>query len=478
MYSAKDNGVDGAAYRRRLSMAGMGRSLGVRSNPGLIVALIASGLFFGGYNSLAGMAVAYLLTGAAALLLLTGAPPEQDFWHALRWPAGLGLAALGWQGLNQAGVLALLGGHPPLAPDYFLPNLLGLGAAGLACLSGMLMGRERREFRLALRWLCHWAAISLAIGILLWSAPAPLVDMSLSWRGRFAGLIGNANVSAVVGGMVVLLALDSFLEPLIHRPAKRPWRSRAALAAVPLAEMLVGATAMSIASSRITILVTLALVLLTLALRLSGRRWRARWPVLAVAVAGMTLAVLLPGGEMAAKRFDYVGFDASIRLRMWDYLAGLAMMSPFNGYGPGSFSALNEHFLTDERLAEQFWNINSAHNVVLQILLNGGLPYLALVCGGVLLLWRDIVRYVHGGASRWRERLAAWKDLGAARRAALCACALMLACASVDIVLDVPAMTCLFFFLTGLLWGRAHAYRRRRAGADPARSYREAICRL
>ncbi len=457
MDSAREERDSNAIYRRRFSMAGTRRPFGFRVHTGLVVLLIASGLFFGGYNSLSGMAAAYVLTATAALLLLITERPEPEFWRALRWPSFLALAAICWQILNQMGVLALLGGYPPLVPDFFLPHMLGLCAAGLACLSGMVIGRDRRDFRSALRWLRHWAAASLLIGLLLWLVPVQLIDMPLSWRGRFAGLIGNANVVAVVGGMVVLLALDSFLDPLLNRPLKGPWWSRAGLAAVSLAEMLIGGAAMLAAASRMAIFVMLLLALFTLLARFSEQRWPVRWQGIMLAVGGIVLAFLLAGGQVMAKRFDYTGFDASLRLQLWDYLVQLVLMSPLNGYGQGSFAALNQYFLTDERMAEQFWNINSAHNVLLQITLNGGLPYLALICGTVLLLWRDIVRYVHGGALHWRARLVAWKNLGSARRSVLCLCALMLACASVDIVLDVPTMACLFFFLIGLLWGRANA---------------------
>ena len=89
--------------------------------------------------------------------------------------------------------------------------------------------------------------------------------------------------------------------------------------------------------------------------------------------------------------------------------------------------------------------VNSAHDLPLQLILSGGLPYAALLAAAAgIAAWR-VLRFV------WRRPVAA-QDAGM-----LCACALLLALSMIDIVLDVPTTIGVALFLAGALWGRAIA---------------------
>ncbi len=83
------------------------------------------------------------------------------------------------------------------------------------------------------------------------------------------------------------------------------------------------------------------------------------------------------------------------------------------------------------RTAEQaqlLWYVHSAHDEVLSLLLEGGVPYLVLTMATMAAILFDIHR--HRDAKRADPLL----------RAMMVAMALVLACAMVDITLDVPAM--------------------------------------
>jgi O-antigen ligase len=196
-------------------------------------------------------------------------------------------------------------------------------------------------------------------------------------------------------------------------------------------------------ASRFASLCTLA-ALATVA----GLAWReqAQLPrglILLLAAIGVALLLitLLYGGELFLRAGE-LGGDFSVRTRMWSHYLDLAEGAPIGGYGLGSFPSLNTYSLSGVRFAELTWSANSAHDIFLQLAINGGIPYLVLIVAAAVMLVRQVLRGLH---LRW--------DLPEVGVAA--ALLLILSSALIDIALDVPGMVSVALFLAGLLWGTA-----------------------
>jgi O-antigen ligase len=414
-----------------------------------VSALVASGLFLFGYNSLMGMAIAYGLMALSVAGLLVLCKPGAGFWRALRMPALAFGAALAWLTAIHIGLVAALGGLPSMTPDYFGAEMLGLLAAAFAMLAGMLLGGHDGQMRASVETLRHGMAAALLVGLILWrvDAPMPFADWSLTWRGRFAGLAGNANVTATVAGAVILLALAALIRRHGAEPRGRwrKWQSLRPLSLLAMLEIALGVVAMVQTASRFAMMGTVGLALIILLLRLPGLLRTGRLAVLVLVAGAVAFAAVKLELIAAPTRLDQIGFDWGVRARLWQFFADLVAAAPFTGYGLGSFGSLHAYFLTDETLAEGIWNVRSPHDIILQLMLNGGLPYLLLM--GVVLFWQ--------GRAIWRTlklRTASSATIGL-----IAATFLILGCAMVDIVLDVTAMILLFQFMIGLLIGRSQA---------------------
>ena len=119
------------------------------------------------------------------------------------------------------------------------------------------------------------------------------------------------------------------------------------------------------------------------------------------------------------------------------------MGAPLFGYGLQSFSELNLHHLGGPLEATGFWYINSAHNKILGILIEGGWPYLGLLVLTVAVMGSNMLRY---------RRIERDDPL---MRAIPLGLLLLLSCSMVDIALDVPALAALAVFLFAMMWGRS-----------------------
>jgi O-antigen ligase len=142
------------------------------------------------------------------------------------------------------------------------------------------------------------------------------------------------------------------------------------------------------------------------------------------------------------QRFSSIGASNDGRLSAWNHLLEVAMQRPFTGYGLGTFSSVHTHFLTTPRFAQADWAWNSPHNLFLQLMLQGGLPYLALLLAAVGEGSAQTIRSLRG---RWtRDHVLIVVLL-----------IVLVGCAMVDLVLDMPAPVTLAMFLAGSLWGQA-----------------------
>jgi len=166
--------------------------------------------------------------------------------------------------------------------------------------------------------------------------------------------------------------------------------------------------------------------------------YRLAAPALAVALAVLWWCV----GDIVSERFQLIGDDWGMRVELWRHVAGLVGDQPLTGYGLGTYSQASAHALTTPRMAQKFWAVNSAHNLVLQVMMVGGLPYLAGHIVAATLILRPIVATIPV------IRRAGWVVL-------LAMPLVLLGASAVDIALDMPVTVTLFAVLIGLLWGLA-----------------------
>jgi len=426
------------------------RSVLFRSLPLLlIVGLLVSGMVWNGYDSASGKAVSGIANGLAFSLAAFHFPPSARFRAAARPLLLCATLAFLWVVLPRSGSLPFPGGPVTLAPDMAMAEMVGYWAGVAALFCGALAARDARTRSAAFLLLAAAVAAVLLFGLVLrftplgeWADYGPLAR-----QGRFLSTVGNANVTAALAGASALLALW----PLVDRQPLGLTGRRALPLRIAMGLVLaVDLTAMVATASRFTIIAFFlgALWLAWPAMR--ARPARERYPIAGLMALAIAAALYFaPNAGLLSSRLGRLGVEAGDRLFMWHHYAGLALSAPLNGYGYGGFPSLNSAMLTSLEAARALSTVNSPHNILLQLVLVGGLPY-ALLIGAAAALWlRDLAARLKG------------KRIGPRRAAPLAALALLLASAMVDISLDYPVSTSIALFLAGLLWTPgAHQSRR------------------
>lgn len=398
----------------------------------LAAVALASGLFFRGFNDIAGQAVFTLLMAALLGAALWCDAPSERAWRATLPVLLPALAAFGWL------VLGSLAGTPA-APDLVPAGLLSWLGGLAALLAGWWSARHPP---LLARAIDLWLAIAVAhlvLGLVLVVSGA--TDAFAFWPvtrgGRFLGLIGNANVTAGIAGVTALLAAAR-----VRQAIGAPRRGRRDTLVVTMWSVAVAVALLALlaTASRFTLAVTLAL----LAALVAPARHRIDWRLVAAGVA-LTALAALPFARLIRSRFGLLGDGIDTRWLMWRRYAAMIGDAPWFGHGANGFPAAAAHSLTDVTAARFTWMVNSAHDLPLQLILSGGLPYAALLAAAA-------------GIAAWRvARLMTRRPVAAQDAGMLCACLLLLALSLIDIVLDVPTTIGVALFLAGALWGRAIA---------------------
>lgn len=405
--------------------------------PGSMVAL-CSGLFLNGYDSAWGRVVFGLVCAAMLALVAAAYPPPLRAWRDARWPLGCIAAALGWLCVLQLTA-------ERFAPDLFLPEMIARLGGVAALLAGYVLGQRRGVDRRVLGWLVALCCLSLVTGWLLSVASPDLAvfGRTVVRKSRLSGLIGNSNVTAAVAGIAVLLSFHRFLRASAYG---KTVSLRDPSLLIHGGAMLVAAACQLSTGARVTSLLTLALAG---AIAWQDRRsdrgalpGRRRGLVLGALLATLA-AVVLSFGGVVADRIGDLDRSSAVRQLMWGRYLDAALRRPFVGYGPGSFPTLNAMFQPDPFNAQATWSAQSAHDLPIQLLLVGGLPYALLLGVAAGLILRQMVRGWRG----WHPPRA---------HAGVLAAALLIAAAAMfDIALDVPVTIGLFCFLVGTSWGAA-----------------------
>lgn len=406
---------------------------------------MVSGMLFRGFDNAEGWTACSLINALTLICVLVLRPPPLSFWRQMRPLLILvGLAVL-WLLIVQFGIPIIPFADRPVAfaPDMFVPALAGWLAGLYAFVIGALMALNRSDERRMMNMLLFSICGVLLIGLIVrrFGGQEALDYWSLSRQGRFAGTIGNANVTAVVAGMMTLLATGRILQ-LVRGLSGTP---RERTVAVSLlchgAAWLIAMVALISTASRAPILLT-AVMLAVLAFRTFGKGpidWR-RWAL--YAAPALILIVVIGQADLLQQRLGSTSGEWSARLSLWAQYWDVVMLSPFYGYGLGGFQGINLFAMPSIRFAEGAWIVNSPHSIVLQLMVVGGIPYLLMMSA---MAWR-VVR-----ATALHYAVVPWSIL---RWSVTLAIALALACAMIDIMLDVTSTIVLVLFLTGLLWGR------------------------
>lgn len=398
------------------------------------------GLMVNGLNSLAGGAAACVMSALLLAGLIIARLPRLDEWrhcaHVLR-PVGL---AILWLLLNQSGVWTLFGAISPFAPDLFLPGIVGIAGALCAFLSGAFIAADRRQVEQTVDLLILLITAFLLIGQLLVNVDmGSLFDYwAVERQGRFSGMIGNINTTACMCGVVLLLSVSKASATLISARRDLAMRDAFGLTLYGLA-IIIALFAGLDTAARLPIFASLLLTLLLL-VWLARREIRTLKYLLVFVLVMGTIAVAL-GSDAVVRRFADVDTALGVRALMLTHYFDVAMDSPLVGFGISAFSSINNFYMSDLDAMLELHNVNSPHNVLLQLLLAGGIPYMILILVAVWRLARLwVVRERAGKASR--------VELGIA-----VSLVLILSCAMIDIVLDIPATINFSLFLAGLLHG-------------------------
>lgn len=379
---------------------------------------------------------------AVALALLFLVEPENRFWRGA-WPVLLGLGLMiGWAALPGL-VPGLAAGRP--APDLFLFGLARFfGGCALLVAAGFV-GFRQGLLRLTSNWLVLLGLGQIAIG--LWLRE---VDPTHVWGvdktinvARYTGTMINANANATASAALALVAFGRF-QSLLREPEARTL-GEILLRVLCVLTAIAGLGIVALSGSRTVLMLLLAalaaLTLLDPILRYRLNRLGGALSVSALMAAGAL--VFLSTGHTALHRFRTLGADGVDRTVIWRHYAAVARDAPPFGYGLGSFAEVNHATIRGALEAADFGYINSAHNELIELVIEGGAIFavLALVTGILMtfVIWRS-------GLGRRGLPLP---------RAAMAAILLIAGEAMVDIALDVPAVAALAVLLLGLLWGRS-----------------------
>lgn len=379
-------------------------------------------------------------------------PLPQD-WRAPLWLTG-GMVAIGllqliplppaiWTLLPGRGSIAadmisagLQPGWEPvsLSPQATQHSLLAL-IPGLGLFAAALQLSTRERARLL--WLVLAVGLaSVLVGVvqIMQGEHSPLRFYAVTNPTPAVGFFANRNhlASLLVAAMAAAAALA--IDALVTRPLPR-WRLTGALAM--LLVLLVG-DGLTQSRSGLLLLAPLSLGVAAMAWRAGLHRKLSRTALIGVALGGLTvLALVLVAFSGAASRFSG-GLDDELRVKTFGVIARAAGdYMPF-GSGFGTFVPVFKLFESPAVMEGTY--INHAHDDWLEVILEGGLPAVALLVG--FLIW-------------WgRAGLALWRRSGGREtltRGAWLMTAVLLIHAFLDYPLRSPAVMCVFALACAML---------------------------
>lgn len=291
---------------------------------------------------LAAPALLFLLAIAAALWSVTPWSIQvQPVWAQIgQWPAAT---------LDKSATLAETGKLTGLAMAFLLGSAAG--------------GGERRA-RLALRLALILGAVVAVWAMIDYASGAVFQTQRHRLEGRFL----NPNTAGTVFGMIAVLALGGAVSAWKRDRPNRLARTAPYASAVAVA-MVCLLTTQSRGALAATVFAMIVLGAMSL-VRSRRRPPRAILGVLAAAaLAALGLAVL---GDATVLRLFQAGNDAALRQGILETHWRQFLDAPWQGYGLGAFSSINQPMVTPENFGV-LGQITAPLNVYLQWLEEGGL---------------------------------------------------------------------------------------------------------
>ncbi len=400
------------------------------------------GALFEGFDSAFGNPLFALIASICAAAVLREKPPRRWLWKAMTLPYLLLAVGWTWAALTSLGAF----GAPALVPDLAAPELAAMAGAGLALLIGCLLGTSERSRDRLLDGIAGFGGAIVLIGVTIGGGGAFGFEQpwSTGQAARFAGTLGNANVAATFYGSIAVIALARLLRAFATT-RRLPLLWRAVLGMI--VALCIAATAAT--GSRMGFSVAVGACIALAALQARTRLWwNARIAVGAVLV-GLILAMLTAifAEEFMRRSLDIVS-GVGVRGELWGHYAEVAAQSPLTGYGLGSFPTVNGQSLGDPVAGAKYVSVNAAHNILIQLVIDAGLPFLIFIAIAVIMIVAPVLALARRGT-------LPIDALGVGL-----ALVVLLANGLVDIALDVPAIIMLFWLWLGLIWGTNLSVRR------------------
>lgn len=369
----------------------------------------------------------------------------------LYWLSVLATGLLSADQLPQAGIWSGLGPSRVAldlsALTVALLNLSGL-AAGFVC-AFILATEDKRAVRLL--DLIVWSCVGLIFVTLImhWRDPTAIWGLNkITGVGRFSLSLSSPNIAGTFCGIIVLLTLSRAMSTWQNYPKQilhlLPWVIMCAIAITGL--ILTESRGALIATA---IALVLFLILIALAPGKATQKAKTDKPILAartlgfasLGIAGLALVIGVsafnPSSPIVARMTQG---SQSYEDRLSIYRAHTLTLTPslINGYGPGSFDALNRAALTHDN-AQPLYAVRAMHNAPLQTLQEVGVMGFVLIVatiGAVLFV------QIRGLIVRRRQTL----ELAALT----CGSVLILLHSTAEYSLQEPAFAMLWAVLLGL----------------------------
>ena len=388
------------------------------------------------------------------------------------------LALLGWTALTLT----------PLVKTWIAPEWRDVAAQGaitvdrwttsleivkLACLACLfVIGRDLAMTPVAAR-RAHALVGAAAAGFALWAivafrqSPDLLFGFDKPYHtGRLTASFLSANTAGAVFGGFAALAFAAVLDN-IDSARGGSMQRRLIVATLWFVVFTLCAAALLFSASRVATLAT-ALVVAALTIHKLWRVFLGRGRLAAWIAVGVVAALVL-GGVVArqslansplAARLDVVALDLAPRAQIIDLTMAEAKSRIWQGHGLGTFREAMNPVIGGPRYGV-LSDINAAHNIVAQWLLDGGAVGTVLMFATVAVVLAVLVR--RGGSRR----------PGAGRAIGVLAFSFVLIGHNqFDYSLQVPGVAALWALLLGLGLGPppARARSKARAAARPADS--------
>lgn len=389
----------------------------------LALAVLVSSWLFGGATRFDVLAPTVpLLFGLGVVAIILAAPGRQplSLLEKLCW---LGIFAVPlisliplppslWMRLPvhayPAEVLGAVGEAPWLPISLTPARTLSSAVAFVPAFATYLCVRElpARQTNRLLGWLVVFALLSVVLGLVQLSggSGSKLRFYSITNRDAAVGFFSNANHFGTFIALTIPIA--TYLSFRFEAPATlRDPRALLIVAGGLVALLVAGALASmsraGMGAAALALLFSTALVLWRLPLRPRARLISAGVSLLLVAGAGG--AFLVSGRFAELAELDRVGTDG--RMALWPTFARMAEAAMPFGTGLGSFDPTYRAYEVYTKLGANY--LNNAHNDLAQVVIETGLPGIAM-----LALWASLIVVAFKRAWEEPERLERDPELG------------------------------------------------------------------